>query len=819
MPPTMTSQSVGRPAAASRGGGTGRRAGIGGGRTRGRLDDQGDGRNDDKNLLPTIVTQVGNHGRGQGNRRNQNDDAVNDNIRGDIRNVTRINNRRGYKEFLACNPKEYDGKGGAIVYSYWIEKMELVHDMSGCRDSQKVKYIAGSFVNKALTWWNSKIRTWGREAAIGMAGHTTYADRFHELARLVPHLVTPEGKRIERYVYGLALQIRGMVAATEPKTIQKAVQIAGTLTDEALRNGTIKKNPKKRGNEGEPRKDRNGIDDNKRTRKGNAFCYNRKPWSWEPREPGKRKGIHVGSRRSSPGPEHHDGSFDVIIGMDWLSDHKAEIICHEKIMVVRDFPEVFTYNLSGLPLVREIEFWIQFIPRATLVVKSPYRVAPSELEELSGQLKELQDKGSQYFSKIDLSKTFGWGEEQENAFQTLKDKLCNAPILALPDGTEDFVVYCDASRLGLACVLMQRGKVIAYASRQLKIHEKNYTTHDLELGAVVFELKIWRQYLFGTKSVIYMDHKSLQYIFSQKEILTAQKEASDESARLQRGIDEMIKLRSNEALYYLDRILRRYVAWEGEGGGFAGVELDLWHIILNGDFPLVSKNEVTQVLEVVPFEEQSDDLKKKLAENNEAKMVTTIEESKDLSSLALDELIGNLKVHEVVMEKDSEIYKGKKKRVKSIALKAKKESSDDETSTSRSDDEEICYAVNPNHLISDCPKPSRNKDQKAFIGGSWSDSKNDAEDKTNDETCLMALSSNEIIMANLPPPNHVADILEDDPGEQPEFAPEPDHLNEFALHQIPQPEGNMNGWILEDDDEEEEEEDPEMVVKRIWRRK
>ncbi|GJS88007.1 retrovirus-related pol polyprotein from transposon TNT 1-94 [Tanacetum coccineum] len=185
--------------------------------------------------------------------------------------------------------------------------------------------------------------------------------------------------------------------------------------------------------------------------------------------------------------------------------------------------------------------------------------------------------------------------------------------------------------------------------------------------------------------------------------------------------------------------------------------IDLWHIILNGDFPLVSKNEVTQVLEVVPFEEQSEDLKRKLAENNEAKMVTTIEESKDLSSLALDELIGNLKVHEVVMEKDSEIYKGKKKRVKSIALKAKKESSDDETSTSRSDDEEYAMTVrnfkkffrrkvNPNHLISDCPKLSRNKDQKAFIGGSWSDSKNDAKDKTNDETCLMALSSNEVCL-------------------------------------------------------------------------
>ncbi|GJY05698.1 putative reverse transcriptase domain-containing protein [Tanacetum coccineum] len=91
-------------------------------------------------------------------------------------------------------------------------------------------------------------------------------------------------------------------------------------------------------------------------------------------------------------------------------------------------------------------------------------------------------------------------KKQEAAFQTLKDKLCNAPILALPDGPEDFLVYCDALCLGLGCVLIQRGKVIAYASRQLKIHEKNYTTHDLELGAVVFALKIWRHYLFGTKS-------------------------------------------------------------------------------------------------------------------------------------------------------------------------------------------------------------------------------------------------------------------------------------------------------------------------------
>ncbi|GKB96627.1 putative reverse transcriptase domain-containing protein [Tanacetum coccineum] len=109
-------------------------------------------------------------------------------------------------------------------------------------------------------------------------------------------------------------------------------------------------------------------------------------------------------------------------------------------------------------------------------------------------------------------------EKAELTFQTLKDKLCNAPILALPDGLEGFVVYCDAFGIRLGCVLMQRGKVIAYASRQLKIHEKNYTTHDLELGAVVFALKIWRHYLYGTKSIIYTDHKSLQHIFSQREL-------------------------------------------------------------------------------------------------------------------------------------------------------------------------------------------------------------------------------------------------------------------------------------------------------------
>nr|GFA63969.1 hypothetical protein [Tanacetum cinerariifolium] len=116
------------------------------------------------------------------------------------------------------------------------------------------------------------------------------------------------------------------------------------------------------------------------------------------------------------------------------------------------------------------------------------------------------------------NKKYAWGDKQDKAFRILKEKLCNAPVLALLDGPNDYVVYCDASKQGFGCVLMQRGKVIVYASIQLKTHKNNYTTHDLELGAVVFALKIWRHYLYRTKNVIYTDHKSLQYIFDQKEL-------------------------------------------------------------------------------------------------------------------------------------------------------------------------------------------------------------------------------------------------------------------------------------------------------------
>ncbi|GKB05747.1 putative reverse transcriptase domain-containing protein [Tanacetum coccineum] len=157
------------------------------------------------------------------------------------------------------------------------------------------------------------------------------------------------------------------------------------------------------------------------------------------------------------------------------------------------------------------EFWIPKTPTKIhqfLGLAGYYRRFIEGFLKISKSMTKLTQKGVK----------FNWGDKQESVFQLLNQKLCSAPILALPGGSKDFVVYCDASHKGLGAVLMQREKVISYASRQLKIHEKNYTTHDLELRSVVFSLKLWRHYLYGTKCTMFTDHKSLQHILNQKEL-------------------------------------------------------------------------------------------------------------------------------------------------------------------------------------------------------------------------------------------------------------------------------------------------------------
>ncbi|GJX46104.1 reverse transcriptase domain-containing protein [Tanacetum coccineum] len=253
------------------------------------------------------------------------------------------------------------------------------------------------------------------------------------------------------------------------------------------------------------------------------------------------------------------GSFDVVIGMDWLSKYHARIICDEKVVyipidgetliiraqviekksdekrledisLVREFLEVFPKNLPGLPPVRQVEFQIDLLKREKLYAKFSKCDLWISIVQFLGHV--INSRGIHVDpAKIKAVKNWAspttptekkkkciWGEDQESAFQLLKQKLCKAPILALPEEKNDFVVYCDASHQGLGAVLMQREKVIAYAFRQLKPHEENYTTHDLELGAVVFALKIWRRYMYGTKCTVFTDHKSLQHILNQKEL-------------------------------------------------------------------------------------------------------------------------------------------------------------------------------------------------------------------------------------------------------------------------------------------------------------
>ncbi|GJY58257.1 reverse transcriptase domain-containing protein [Tanacetum coccineum] len=202
------------------------------------------------------VEDLNGQGNDQGLRANGGVEGVNGNVEGANKGApdfSTIIAQQLQNLLPAMLAQEYDSKGGVVVLTCWIEKIESVHDMSGCSIDQKVKYTAGSFMVMMIQEFcpshemqKLESELWNH-SMVG-AGHAAYTSRFYELARLVSHLVTSRSRMIERYVYGIAPQIRKMVATTEPKTIQKVVQIFGALTDKAVRNGSIKK-VKKRGNE------------------------------------------------------------------------------------------------------------------------------------------------------------------------------------------------------------------------------------------------------------------------------------------------------------------------------------------------------------------------------------------------------------------------------------------------------------------------------------------------------------------------------------------------------------------------------------------
>ncbi|GJT77239.1 reverse transcriptase domain-containing protein [Tanacetum coccineum] len=503
-----------------------------------------------------------------------------------------------YKEFMSCQPINFKGTEGVVGLIRWFERTESVFSRSNCTEDCKVKFATGTLTEEALSWWNSFAQPIGIKEAykITWVGYLTKNCRNKGPAtgsNLLPVTVTCHAcgekghyanqcqKTTTNNAQGRAYMLRDRNAHQDPNVVTGmfllnqhlarvlfdsgadksfvSISLASMLNIPPITIDTFYNIEMADGN----------LVSTNTVIQGCTLTLLNQPFKID------LMPIKL-------------GSFDVVIGMDWLSKYHARIICDEKVVhipikgetliirvmekksdekrledipVVREFPKVFPEDLPGLPPVRQVEFQIDLILGTTPVARAPYRLAPSEMQELSNQLQELADRellkkeirciamfssvisrfrivqflghlidsqglhvdpakieavknwtspttptkirqflglAGYYrrfikdFSKIAKSlteltqknKKYIWGKDQESAFQLLKQKLCEAPILALPEGNDDFVVYCDASHQGLGAVLMQREKVIAYASRQLKPNEENYTTHDLELGAV-----------------------------------------------------------------------------------------------------------------------------------------------------------------------------------------------------------------------------------------------------------------------------------------------------------------------------------------------
>nr|GEW77954.1 putative reverse transcriptase domain-containing protein [Tanacetum cinerariifolium] len=466
-----------------------------------------------QNIIPQIVTQVTN------NVNNANANGGN----GNGRNRNGGYNGCSYKAFLACKPRDFDRKGGAIALTRWIEKMEILTDeairsRTLSKGSEKRKEVEES-----------------RKQKVDLFGYCQKPSHFTRDCRVPVKQVLPINAVRGEHKTGTCYECgsRDHFQNTCPKLNRAPSQAGNRLTIKGNRNTR---------NNGNKARDQ------------------------------KLEDIHVVREFPKVFPEDLSGlppqrqvefRIDLVPGATPVAKSPYRLApskmqkLSEQLQELQDKGFIRpSHSIWGAPVlfVKKKDgsfFRIDLVPGATPVAKSPYRLAHSKMQKLSEQLQELQDKGfirpshstwgapvlfvkkkDGSFCKIEAMKNWKApktpseirsflglaGSGTREAFQTLKNKLYNAPILSLPDGVEDFVVYCYASNQGLGCVLMQRGKVSAYALRKLKIHKKNNTTHDLELGVVVFALKIWRHYLYGTKSVIYTDHMSIHHIFDQKEL-------------------------------------------------------------------------------------------------------------------------------------------------------------------------------------------------------------------------------------------------------------------------------------------------------------
>ncbi|GKA45313.1 putative reverse transcriptase domain-containing protein [Tanacetum coccineum] len=491
-----------------------------------------------------------------------------------------------YPDFLKCQPLNFKGTEGVVGLTQWFEKMESVYSISNCTVACQVKFATCTCKECDLPWWNSQVKDHYSEAAHAMPMEVRLwmTDKYcprGEIKKLEFEMWNLKVKGTDVVTYSQRFQDTGIMCDAYEFATEPHGQEDQTGPPERQADNTNERNGDRRPSKGldlfHSVFQMNTPNVNTRANQRGNVCFEYGAQGHLKKDCPKLKNNNtrgISGWLEMPKAQAKDlipveiGSFDMIIGMDWLAKYHAVIVCAKKIVRIPFGDETLILRGDGssnehgtrlniISCTKAQEYLTKgcnvFLANITatkdkdkvkrgndLKSASSIHVDPAKIESIKDwaspktptEIHQFLGLAGYYrrfiegFSKIAKSMTkltqkgvkFDWGDKQEAAFQLLKQKLCSAPILALPEGSEDFIAYCDASKKGLGAVLMQREKVISYASRQLKIHEKNYTTHDLELGAVVFALKIWRHYLYGTKCTVFTDHKSLQHILDQKEL-------------------------------------------------------------------------------------------------------------------------------------------------------------------------------------------------------------------------------------------------------------------------------------------------------------
>nr|GEX19493.1 hypothetical protein [Tanacetum cinerariifolium] len=413
-----------------------------------------------------------------------------------------------YKTFMNCKPHSFSGTEGVVGLKRWFEKMDQVFEICKCTEDDKVKFAMCTLEGRALTDDDYRILPSNRNPKDGTRTLDSnsndieaYSNRFHKLVLMCPELVPTEKKKIEKYIRGFPERIKGNITSSKPATLHDAMNIAHELVEQSVqgRATRIGESNKRKWEDHQRNTNTNNLNNHKNNRNRNNNHH---------QQQNMRELNKLTIKNHYPLPRIDD-LFDQLQGACCFSKVDLRSGYHQLRVREEDIPKTAFRTRYG-----HFEF---------TVIPFGLTNAPAIFMDLMNHVcKPYLDKFVIVF--LDDILIYSKSEEEHKVhLKTILDLLKKEKLYAKFSKCEFWLKEVQflghvVNRDGIHVDPIKRGKVIAYASRQLKTHEKNYTTHDLELGAVVFALKIWGHCLYGTKSVIYTDHKSLQYIFDQKEL-------------------------------------------------------------------------------------------------------------------------------------------------------------------------------------------------------------------------------------------------------------------------------------------------------------